>query len=634
MANFTNHDLILQPYSGLLSAGLLLTGSITGTIDRVRFRIQHLQWLGGIVAAAACVALGGLSLQTNFADHARYQRGAEQLARFHSVLVAAHAISAERGPANGAMGGAEEKRTILAAALAAKRAETDSRIAELEARFASERGRFADIDALQSEMRSRLEAGRRAVDEVVARSPAERSGTPIRTAIEAMLAAADASATLRDRLGREIVAGTPQVATHVLLNSIAGNLREETGRLGSYVVMQLSADPDQRRRLEVQFVSTRARLELMWRALASYAGAVLPDIGVDEAITAVERDYFATALPYAESVVRDTSLGTAPDADAFTRAYVPGMRPVELLRERIAATSRATMEALRHQALLLALASLLLTGVAIVAIVVIALIFRDGLFHPLLNAHRQIVQIARGDLSDPPPIRNISAEVRTMFASLDLLREQQRQRLQLEEDQRLMSEALRHLSETDMLTGLLNRRALTEAAERALYESDRHGAPVSAVLFDIDHFKAINDGHGHAVGDLVLKTIAHDLRAVAGADVAFARHGGEEFLLMLPDTPKGAAIAVAERLRRAIEAMTLDTLPGLRVTSSFGVACRTAGAMMSWEELVATADRRLYRAKQAGRNRVCGSDDQPAAPRSAAAAAETTWFPQAAKAGR
>lgn len=598
----------------------------------MRFRIQHLQWLGGIVAAAACVALGGLSLQTNFADHARYQRGTDQLARFQSVLVAANAISAERGPANGAMGGAEANRPTLAAALAAKRAETDNRISEMEARFIGERGRFGDIDALQSDMRRRLDAGRRAVDEVIARPPAERSGTPIRTAIEAMFDAADASAVLRDRLGREIVAATPQVATHILLNSLAGNLREQTGRLGSYVVMQLSAEPGQRRQLDVKVVSTRARIELMWRALASYAGAVLPDVGVDEAVTAVERDYFATALPYAEGVARDTWLGTAPDADTFTRAYVPGMRPVELLRERIAATSRATMEALRHQALMLALASLLLTGVAIVAIVVIALIFRDGLFHPLMSAHRQIVQIARGDLSDPPPVRNISAEVRTMFASLDLLREQQRQRLQLEEDQRLMSEALRHLSETDMLTGLLNRRALTEAAERAVYESDRTGAPVSAILFDIDHFKAINDGHGHAVGDLVLKTIAHDLRAVAGADVAFARHGGEEFLLMLPDTPKDAALALAERLRRAIEAMTIDTIPGLRVTSSFGVASRTAGAMMSWEELVATADRRLYRAKLEGRNRVCDTDEDQAAP--LASTSETFWFAQGAKAAR
>ncbi|KAF0128848.1 MAG: hypothetical protein FD152_2255 [Xanthobacteraceae bacterium] len=177
-----------------------------------------------------------------------------------------------------------------------------------------------------------------------------------------------------------------------------------------------------------------------------------------------------------------------------------------------------------------------------------------------------------------------------------------------------MADQLRHLSETDMLTGLLNRRAINEAAAGTFAEADAHGRSVGVVLFDIDHFKAINDGQGHAAGDAVLVSIARQVGQELDGTAAFARYGGEEFIILLSRTSEAEAMALAERIRGAIARTRIPHAPHLTVTSSFGVAVRPSGSPQTWENLVATADQRLYRAKRTGRNRVCGHEPTMVAP--------------------
>jgi diguanylate cyclase (GGDEF)-like protein len=577
------------------------------------FKIQHLQWLGGILAAAACLALGGMSLRTNLADHERYRQGGAQLSRYNAVLVATNAVSAERGPANSAMGGAVSDRAALAAALAAKRAETDRKIADVEARFAGESAAASEIQHLQAELHFRLGQGRAAVDAVISTPPGQRLGGDVAFAIEMMFAAADAAIAVRDQLSRAVVADTPQIAAHIVLNNVASRMREEAGRLGSYVVMLLTAEGAGRDGFRAKIAETQANLEGMRRFLAGFAGALFKGGEVDAMIDTVNRTYFGESLPYARAVA-SLQPAAAPDADTFTRAYVPGMRPVENLRELIAERSQSTIDGLRDQAYRFVLASLMLTLVVILALAVISIAFRDGLFLPLLTARQQIIAIAHGDLSGPPAMSKVSAEVRGMFEGLDVLREQQRQRLELEEEQRRLADQLRHLSRTDMLTGLLNRRALNDLALESFGAADAEGRTVGVVLFDIDHFKAINDSQGHGAGDAVLAAIAREVGPELVPGATFARYGGEEFIVLLPDTTEAAAMALAERVRRAISRVAVPNAPQFVVTGSFGVAVRPPDAVQSWEHLVAAADQRLYRAKRAGRNRTCGPDPLTMAP--------------------
>jgi diguanylate cyclase (GGDEF)-like protein/PAS domain S-box-containing protein len=156
---------------------------------------------------------------------------------------------------------------------------------------------------------------------------------------------------------------------------------------------------------------------------------------------------------------------------------------------------------------------------------------------------------------------------------------------------------------TDPLTGLHNRRGLEGRAEAIHFRPG--GAPVSQVwiMADIDHFKRVNDTYGHEAGDEVLKAVADALRSTArGADLV-ARFGGEEFVLVLPDTSAELAVRIAERLRLAIEALSTDFGGQLiRVTASFGIAQRAA--QDSQLEVLERADAALYSSKKDGRNRV------------------------------
>ncbi|MBL0210507.1 MAG: GGDEF domain-containing protein [Holophagaceae bacterium] len=158
-------------------------------------------------------------------------------------------------------------------------------------------------------------------------------------------------------------------------------------------------------------------------------------------------------------------------------------------------------------------------------------------------------------------------------------------------------------SRTDSLTGLPNRRGFLEATDGALARSRRSGKPVSIVLSDLDHFKRVNDSLGHAAGDAVLKAVAGAIRSPLRSQDVAARWGGEEFILLLPDTGKEGAVHAAESTRTAISELVID-LDGSRiqVTLSLGVAEHLTDR--SIEETIAQADAALYKAKEEGRNRV------------------------------
>jgi diguanylate cyclase (GGDEF)-like protein len=183
-------------------------------------------------------------------------------------------------------------------------------------------------------------------------------------------------------------------------------------------------------------------------------------------------------------------------------------------------------------------------------------------------------------------------------------RREQDARLALEGVNRQLVEALaevERLARHDALTGLFNRGWLDQTLKTEAERFRRARHPLTVILFDIDQFKQINDSLGHDMGDRVLRAIASALiRRVRGGDIA-GRWGGEEFLVIAPNTALDAALQVAERLREAIVALKV----GCPVSASFGVAELQPGESIS--RLLIRADRALYRAKETGRNRVCGA---------------------------
>jgi diguanylate cyclase (GGDEF)-like protein len=163
-------------------------------------------------------------------------------------------------------------------------------------------------------------------------------------------------------------------------------------------------------------------------------------------------------------------------------------------------------------------------------------------------------------------------------------------------------EMAQHLAITDPLTGIHNRRYLSELGEREIVRTRRFRHSLCVIMADIDHFKHVNDRYGHAVGDEVLRGIAGRLHEHVREIDLLARYGGEEFAVVLPETDARAACEVAERLRQAIAAAPFATKVGaLAVTLSFGVA-RATEQTKTLAELLDNADRAMYRAKEDGRN--------------------------------
>lgn len=161
------------------------------------------------------------------------------------------------------------------------------------------------------------------------------------------------------------------------------------------------------------------------------------------------------------------------------------------------------------------------------------------------------------------------------------------------------------LSVTDSLTGLLNRRYMEARLLEETKRSNRHGFPMSFMMLDVDHFKSYNDEFGHLAGDEALKLVAKVLRdTLRAADVA-ARFGGEEFCILLPQTTREEAAAIAERIRGNIERAAFERRP---VTTSIGIASCSAELCLS-ADLVSAADQALYEAKRRGRNRVVAFED-------------------------
>ncbi|MBW2735300.1 MAG: GGDEF domain-containing protein [Deltaproteobacteria bacterium] len=167
-------------------------------------------------------------------------------------------------------------------------------------------------------------------------------------------------------------------------------------------------------------------------------------------------------------------------------------------------------------------------------------------------------------------------------------------------------EAIYRMTIIDALTGAHNKRFMLEFIEREMARSLRYNRPLSVAMFDLDHFKEVNDTHGHLTGDQVLRELSRRISNRIRREELLARYGGEEFVVVLPETDHEGAMAFAEQLRD-LSAKTPVTFEGntIRVTISVGVATST-GQMMDTNAFIKVADDNLYRAKRSGRNRVVG----------------------------
>jgi diguanylate cyclase (GGDEF)-like protein len=296
---------------------------------------------------------------------------------------------------------------------------------------------------------------------------------------------------------------------------------------------------------------------------------------------------------------------TAADVDGVRRLYAiehvglnpDGMRPIRVVVSKpMDVVLSAANRALLHT----------VAGIVIVTLLVLlAAWYASELF--VLRRVRALLAVAAerirsGDYSARAGFGGGREELTQLGAAFDAMgTELQARDAQLQQ----VMQQLNEQAITDELTGLPNRRYLWDRLGAELMRARRKGAPLSVLLFDIDHFKDFNDRWGHEAGDLVLRNVAHAIRRVVRGSDIVARHGGEEFVIVLPEAGEDIALARADELRREISALRLsfggEALG--TITVSVGVVC-SRDASHSAEDLVRAADHAMYEAKQGGRDRV------------------------------
>ncbi|MBC7785766.1 MAG: HDOD domain-containing protein [Burkholderiales bacterium] len=224
----------------------------------------------------------------------------------------------------------------------------------------------------------------------------------------------------------------------------------------------------------------------------------------------------------------------------------------------------------------------------------------DELLGQILTKTREIAPLFEINLGPTDTLENILKRANETLIQLTLQSQMQSHTLQEQ------NEKLKHQALTDRLTGLANRAAFEQESQRLWDQAQATGMPIVLLMIDLDKFKSINDTYGHPTGDETLRTVGKTLKMAARAQDLAARYGGEELVLLLPDTPREIGTVIAETVRRAIESKPIvNGDVQLKVTASIGVASWEKGSpLKTLAHIVKAADLGLYNAKHSGRNRV------------------------------
>lgn len=408
----------------------------------MRASIQKIQLTGTIIIAVSSILLATLAALPSVSNYLRYRTNAQQLGRFETALQSAWLVSAERGPANNLMASSAVDASLVEALAAARKA-TDDKLSQVETSFAEEIKAQPGLAKSLAETRQKLADSREAVDDVAALSPEARSYSAMANAIQSMFKAADSVNLLRGRAARAIITKTPDVAIDIAMTGTAGVMRDRIGRLGSYVIMSMQANRQDRLSYRAKFDTEMQSLMLVKSSLWNYTAAYLSTPRLDTAFREFEAYYFGQALRYAQNTIAIVVPSARPSVREFSESYIQGMRSSDKLRDLILAETRARIEKKKQEALIYGAASLLIAFIAVLVLLRLTSVYKTALFQPMQSVRTQIAAIAAGDLSEAHYKDGVAPEVKKMFQELDFLREQLRQKGEMEDQQRALAEQLR-----------------------------------------------------------------------------------------------------------------------------------------------------------------------------------------------
>lgn len=551
----------------------------------------------------ACLPLAWI-INGEWAAYHSADEGLGSIQIAHLAMVAVERIATERGPANaliGAPAGGGDREKLRVARLASDRALQDLVTALSPSRSVYHRQALAAIRLA----RLRLSEARHDMDRAIA-DPAPTAAeimAPIRRMFDVVPAVLEAV----NALSFQASSVSPQLSNPLSGARLATELREYAGRLGSTLTPSLAERRPLTESEAKEVFILRGRIEQLRGTIRLRLNVPTTRPVQLQALSRMENQYFHDGLAQVDDILRSSrrSQPHAISPAGFTNAYVPTLHSIVELRDTMLSTAADEAAIQQRAAFRHLLAATALGVIALIAQLALFAYIRWLIAKPLLAASKLLSDIADGKLDTefPPTLRK--DEIGDVLRAIAILRRNNREKRVLEQERQRLIEELTEVSRIDFLTGIANRRAFTQAAHAEIAQARLTRESATLILFDIDHFKRVNDQHGHDAGDAVLIHVAAIIeRACREGDLA-GRYGGEEFVVLAGHGGASSGEALAERLRAAIEESPCSLPSGLQlaVTASFGVAPLNE-ASSTLESLLQAADRALYAAKRQGRNRV------------------------------
>jgi len=526
--------------------------------------------------------------------------GKEAMQELQALLIAGEMASRERGPANGVLGDDLPGDPAKQERLRNARQRTDAAFDHLQQVLATASTARDNVSQSTQRAYRHLQNARQTVDATARKERSERSPEELHGAVAEMIGVIDDLAPGAIRLTNDAAASFPGSTDALIAARQAAALREFAGQLGSQFTAPLTKrkrlSPDERAAID----RLQGRIEQLRQQLTVGAAAAEARPAVQAATDNMLVRYFGSALPFVETLVEfGLQDGNYPVNTAdFAARYVPDMDAIvnlrDVLLDEAMADARRGLSQARRTALW--------TGTG-AAITLFLLGMTWWLLHrrvvlPLTKTTELIVTIAQGHLDVQIPSTKYHDEVANMLGAIGVLRDNSVARQTAEA-------AIREMAYYDLLTGLPNRRLLEDRMQQVLASAQRRSTKVSVLFIDLDKFKQVNDVHGHEAGDWLLQQVANRMRGVLRLSDTAARVGGDEFVVLLPDTIRTEdAVAVAEKIRQQMALpFVMDSGVTLDISSSIGIAMYPDQADTP-NELLRFGDDAMYRAKKRGRNAV------------------------------
>jgi diguanylate cyclase (GGDEF)-like protein len=569
--------------------------------------LNRLFWFISLALMLLFSVLTARIVMLEWGTYARGAHSAEAVRVVQLSMIALEKVSAERGPTNAAMGGDSELVSTQHSQLMQAREQADMALADLLAALAQETdGRYASATSKVESVRQALLPARLRVDRQAGASQGKRTEQDISRAVQGMLSLTPPLVSMISDVSSVAVQADPALLDGLTGMRVAASLREYAGQVGSKFTVPLIVGRPLFKNEVIEIGKLYGRIEQLRTLLDVEMRSYRNMLAYREALAVMDQQYWGQGFPLLDSLLQIglVSGEYRMDTAELARRYVPTMQPILHLRDVIFLELMREAEQRNHQARNVLIGVVALALFAFLCFFVLLYLVRQRVLQPVLKATDLVVGLAEERFDSPIPQARYADEVGDMLRALHVLKARSLERISLASERETLIEQLQISSNTDFLTGALNRRAFFAHSEQQLAIAQRYQRNLALILLDIDHFKRINDLHGHLAGDNILRsTVAMIGQALRKMDI-LARYGGEEFIILLPEADLEQGIAVAEKLRTELihGTFAIDDARQIAITASFGVsALRTEESL---DALIRRADAALYLAKDQGRNRV------------------------------